>query len=218
MDLLSYVRVEKVKERIALRLGERSNIKTFLDAMITISNSSTALSNCKPESIIAAGLECVSLGFNPSPKLGLVWFIPYRDTCQLQLGYKALIQLVVASGMYKKCSINNVKKSEFIRWDPFTETLEYKLNEDIDKRDKEETVGYLAYMLCANGFSKRLYWTRGQVIQHAETYSPGYTKSTIWRKSFDAMAQKTVLVQLLSRWGIKDNRISKAIEIERRGK
>jgi recombination protein RecT len=216
--IMQYIIQPKVRDRINVRLGKSSDVKAFMDAMIMIASSSPALSRCRPESIVTAGLECVALGFNPSPRLGLVWFIPYGNTCTLQLGYKALIQLIVESGMYRRCSVNNVKKSEFIKWDPFEEKLDYVLNEDPVARDKEDTVGYLAYMECTNGFIKRLYWTKEQVVRHAETYSPGYTKSRIWITAFDAMAQKTVLIQLLSRWGIKNNRISQAIEIERRNR
>ena len=49
---------------------------------------------------------------------------------------------------------------------------------------------------------------------HAEKYSKGYQKRsgyTFWEKDFDGMACKTMLRQLISKWGIMSIEMEKAV-------
>ena len=50
---------------------------------------------------------------------------------------------------------------------------------------------------------------------HAEKYSMGYKARkgyTFWEKDFDAMACKTMLRQIISKWGIMSIEMQKAVE------
>lgn len=56
-----------------------------------------------------------------------------------------------------------------------------------------------------NGFRKAMYWSRAKMEAHALKYSKGYKAKkgyTFWEKDFDSMAFKTMLRQLISKWGI----------------
>lgn len=56
-----------------------------------------------------------------------------------------------------------------------------------------------------NGFKKAIYWSRQKMEAHAIRYSPGYKAKkgyTFWEKDFDGMAYKTMLRQLISKWGV----------------
>lgn len=56
-----------------------------------------------------------------------------------------------------------------------------------------------------NGFRKTMYWSKAKMEKHANTYSQGYRAKkgyTFWEKDFDSMAYKTMLRQLISKWGI----------------
>lgn len=62
-------------------------------------------------------------------------------------------------------------------------------------------------------------WSRKQMESHAVKYSPGYkrdldkgTKYTFWSKDFDGMAYKTMLRQLISKWGIMSIELQNAID------
>jgi recombination protein RecT len=70
-----------------------------------------------------------------------------------------------------------------------------------------------------NGFIKTLYWSRAKMEAHALRYSKGYaadkrkkTAWTFWSKDFDGMAYKTMLRQLISKWGIMSIEMQTAIE------
>ena len=92
-----------------------------------------------------------------------------------------------------------------IKYDPLNEELEVKLIDDELKREKAKTIGYYAMFEYTNGFRKTMYWSKAKMEKHALQYSKGYQAKkgfTFWEKDFDAMAYKTMLRQLISKWGI----------------
>jgi recombination protein RecT len=139
---------------------------------------------------------------------------------QFQLGYKGYIQLAIRSGQYKKLNVIAVKKGELEYFDPLNEEIKINLMVDKwDEREKAETIGYYATFELVNGFRKAIYWSKAKMQSHAERYSPGYksdlkdgTSHTFWSKDFDAMAYKTMLRQLISKWGIMSIDLQTAFE------
>ena len=89
--------------------------------------------------------------------------------------------------------------------------------DDWNAREKAETIGYYAMFELTNGFTKAMYWSKEQMENHALTYSQGYRAKkgyTFWEKAFDRMAEKTMLKQLLSRWGIMSTELMTAIDAD----
>ena len=85
------------------------------------------------------------------------------------------------------------------------EEIEVKLIEDEEVREQAATIGYYAMFEYTNGFKKAMYWSRKKMEAHALKYSKGYQAKkgyTFWEKDFDGMAYKTMLRQLISKWGI----------------
>ena len=73
------------------------------------------------------------------------------------------------------------------------------------------------------GFQKEMYMTVEEVTNHAKKYSASYKqdlnkgwKSSKWTTDFDAMAKKTVLKLLLSKWGILSIDMQRAIADDQR--
>ena len=66
-----------------------------------------------------------------------------------------------------------------------------------------------------NGFRKTMYWSKAKMEKHALQYSKGYQAKkgyTFWEKDFDGMAYKTMLRQLISKWGIMSIDMQQAFE------
>ena len=85
------------------------------------------------------------------------------------------------------------------------EEIEIHLIDDEVERENTPTVGYYAMFEYTNGFRKAIYWSKQKMEAHATKYSPGYKAHkgyTYWEKDFDGMAYKTMLRQLISKWGI----------------
>lgn len=84
-------------------------------------------------------------------------------------------------------------------------------------REASATIGYLASFEYLNGFRKTIYWSKEKMEAHALRYSKGYAAKkgyTFWEKDFDAMAFKTMLRQLISKWGIMSVDLQTAFEAD----
>lgn len=130
---------------------------------------------------------------------------------------KGFIQLALRSGMYKKINVLPIKEGELVKYDPLNEEIEVNLIEDEDEREKTPTIGYYAMFEYTNGFQKSMYWTKKHMERHAEKYSAGYRAKkgyTFWEKDFDSMACKTMLRQLISKWGIMSIDMQKGYEAD----
>ena len=124
---------------------------------------------------------------------------------QFNLGYKGYIQLAIRSGQYKKLNVLAIKEGELVKFDPLNEEIEVNLIENEEEREKSPTTGYYAFFEYVNGFKKAIYWSKSKMEAHALKYSAGYRAKkgyTFWEKDFDGMAYKTMLRQLISKWGI----------------
>jgi recombination protein RecT len=140
----------------------------------------------------------------------------YKEA-QFQIGYKGYIQLAIRSGQYKKLNVLAIKKDELVLFDPLAEEIEVKLIEDEEKREKAETIGYYAMFELTNGFRKAIYWSKAKMESHALKYSKGYQAKkgfTFWEKDFDGMAYKTMLRQLISKWGVMSVEMQTAIDAD----
>lgn len=204
-------------------LGDPKRAAGFVTAITSAVATNPGLMECDPATILSAGLLGETLQLSPSPQLGQYYLVPFKDNkngrsvAQFQLGYKGYIQLAIRSGQYKKLNALAIKEGELIRWDPLNEELEVKLIEDEAERAKTPTIGYYAMFEYLNGFKKEMYWSIEKMDAHAKEYSFAYKKgygSSFWLKDFDSMAIKTMLRQLISKWGVMSIEFQKAFEAD----
>jgi recombination protein RecT len=192
----------------------------FVTAITSAVSTNPALQDCDAGTVLSAGLLGEGLNLSPSPQLGQYYLVPFNDrkngrkVAQFQLGYKGYIQLAIRSGQYKKLNVLPIKEGELIRFNPLEEDIEVKLIEDEEQRENAPTTGYYAMFEYTNGFRKAIYWSRAKMESHAEKYSMGYKAHkgyTFWEKDFDGMACKTMLRQLISKWGIMSIELERAV-------
>lgn len=222
--ITAYLNSAAVIENIGQALGE-TNRQRFITGVISAVNNNAQLQECTNQSILSGALLGETLKLSPSPQLGHYYLVPFNDkekgkVAQFQLGYKGYIQLAIRSGQYKKLNVLAIKKGELEYFDPLNEEIKIKLMVDKwDEREELETIGYYAMFELVNGFKKAIYWSKKQMENHAIKYSPGYKKDrekgwkyTFWSKDFDGMAYKTMLRQLISKWGIMSIDMQTAFE------
>lgn len=222
---VAYLTNDAVKNQINTMIGGKNGDR-FISSIISAVNTNQTLQECTNASIVSAALLGESLNLSPSPQLGQYYLVPFNDknkgkVAQFQLGYKGYIQLAIRSGQYKKLNVLAIKEGELIKFDPLNEEIEVKLIEDEEEREKASTVGYYAMFEYVNGFRKAIYWSKKKMQAHAAQYSMGYandlkkgTKWTFWSKDFDGMAYKTMLRQLISRWGIMSIDMQSAMDAD----
>jgi len=221
MGITAYLTNDAVKNQINNVIGGKDGTK-FISAVVSAVNNNPALQECTNQSILSAALLGESLKLSPSPQLGQYYMVPFNDkergkVAQFQLGYKGYIQLAIRSGQYKKLNVLAIKEGELIRFDPLNEEIEVKLIEDEEAREAAPTIGYYAMFEYTNGFKKAIYWSKKKMEAHALKYSKGYQAKkgfTFWEKDFDGMAYKTMLRQLISKWGIMSIDLMSAMDAD----
>ena len=147
------------------------------------------------------------------------------------LGYKGYIQLALRSGAYKDLDVVDVKEGEYKGKDRYTGRPVFEFIENDEQWEKAPTVGYMAFFEYLNGFTKMVYWSKEKMMRHADQYSPAFSAvaykklldgeipqselwkySSFWYKDFDGMAKKTMLRQLISKWGLMSTAMVKAMD------
>jgi len=221
-----YLALPTVMGKISAKLGLEEGKKFAAALSSALSTNQTLMTECDPVSVINVAMLGHSLNLPPSPQLGYYYFVPFAKKGQklkqatFVIGYKGYIQLAMRSGYYTKLSVSDVKEGEFVSWNPLTEELQVNFITDPIKRENAKTVGYCGYFEYVNGFRKMTYWTLEAVQVHADKYSKAYSLasdkllkagkipqseqwkySSFWYKDFDVMAKKTVIRELLGKWG-----------------
>lgn len=218
--ITTFLNSMNVVSNIDQALG-KDNRQRFITGVISAVNNNAALQECTNQSILSGALLGESLKLSPSPQLGHYYLVPFNDkakgkVAQFQLGYKGYIQLAIRSGQYKKLNVLAIKEGELEYFDPLNEEIKINLMVDKwDEREEAETIGYYAMFELVNGFKKAIYWSKKQMEAHAIKYSQGYKAKkgyTFWEKNFDGMAYKTMLRQLISKWGIMSIDLQNAFE------
>lgn len=216
----TFITTDAVKQKINEMIGGKDG-QRFITSIISAVSINPVLSECEQSSILSAAMLGESLKLSPSPQLGQYYLVPFNDSnknckvAQFQLGYKGYIQLAIRSGEYKKINVLAIKDGELISFNPLEEEIQVNLIEDEEQRENAKTIGYYAMFEFHNGFKKAMYWSKSKMETHAMKYSKGYKAKkgyTFWEKDFDGMAYKTMLRQLISKWGIMSIEMQSAIE------
>lgn len=218
--IASYLGADAVKKNISGVIGEK-NVTRFISSVVSAVQANPQLANCSNASILSAALQGEALQLAPSPQLGQFYIVPYKnkkkdasgrwvdvDEAQYQIGYRGYLQLAIRSGLYKNIVVSEIKEGE-IDYNPITEEIDLHPIMNPAERENAKTIGYYAMFELMNGFKKQLYAPIERIQAHARKYSRGYRydlennkKSSPWTTNFDAMAKKTLIRQLIGKWGI----------------
>lgn len=212
---------ENVKKRFEELLGKKA--VGFVSSVLQVVNGNKSLQNADTNTVFQAAMMAATLDLPINQNLGFAYIIPYNESkkvngawvkvavAQMQIGWKGFVQLAQRSGQYLRINVTEVYENQFVRYNNLTEELE--ANFDID--GEGSIVGYASYFKLVNGFEKTMYWSRAKVEKHATKYSISYKGEgkTPWKDvdQFHEMAKKTVLKNMLSKWGILSIEMQKAI-------
>jgi recombination protein RecT len=190
---------DSVQQQFKNAMGENSG--AFVASIIDLYISDTYLQNCDPNQVIGQCLKAAVMKLPINKALGFAFIVPYKkgdqQIPQFQIGWKGFVQLAIRTNMYKHINCEEVYDGEYI--------LKNKLTGEFDLngvKKNETVIGFFAHFELLNGFSKTLFMTVAAVQAHASKYSKSYTQAYgPWKLEFEAMAKKTVLKLLLSKFG-----------------
>lgn len=192
-----------VVKRFSEILGKKS--AGFISSLVSLSKTQ-ALAKAEPNTVVASALVAATLDLPIVPTLGFAAIVPFYDSkkkqtlASFQVMTKGLIQLSQRSGQYKTINVTAVYEGDIRSYNRFTGEIEFDVSNTPDASAKP--IGYVAYMKLTNGFEKYLYMTVEELEKHGQHYSQTYRKGYgLWVENFDAMAKKTVLKLLLSKFG-----------------
>lgn len=223
-DIKSILKMDTMKTRFQEILGQKA--PQFMASIINAVSTTPALQECDAGSVIQSALIAATYDLPIDSNLGFSAIVPYKKKgvplAQFQMMYKGYIQLAIRSGEYADMNVAEVYADELTGYNPITG--EVMFTDDFSKTtmraqgDPSNIVGYYAWFRLTKGFAHALYMTRQDVDNHARKYSQAYQwdlskgwTSSRWSQDFDAMAKKTAIKLLLSKWGILSIDMQRAI-------
>lgn len=220
----------------------QQNASTFMAAVLELFSTDGKLQQCDPTLVVKEALKAAVLRLPINKALGQAFIIAYNNTVTLpdgtkskryeptfQIGYKGLYQLAMRTGQYRIINADVVYEGELKKKSKLTGEI------DLDGDCKSETViGYFAYIELLNGYHKALYMSVEEIATHAKRYSKaikGNRDVTVqslmelsklpvvadsgslgWLGNFHGMAIKTVLRNLLSKYGYLSVELQQALD------
>lgn len=226
---------DKIKEKFGEVLGQKA--PQFMASITNTVSGSTQLKKCPANSIIGAAFVAATYDLPIDSNLGFAAIVPYNESiwnpkkkdwekvpkAQFQMMYKGFIQLAIRSGYYERMNYAVVYKDELESYNPITGEIKFVGDfsncKQRDAGDEANVAGYYAWFRLKTGYSQELYMSKKAVDNHARKYSQAYRydlnkgkKSSKWTTDFEAMALKTVIKLLLSKWGILSVDMQRAIQ------
>lgn len=216
----SVIQSDSVQNSIRARLGEKAG--TFTTSLLDVIGESYQLQQCDPILVVKEAMKSAGLDLPMNKNLGFAYLIPYKErgkmTPHFQMGYKGFIQLAIRTGQYRHLNADAIYEGEEFIVDRIRGTLEIA-----GKRTSDKAIGYFCYMELLNGFQKATAWSKERVLEHAlkfsksyEAYKQGRTKTIpVWETDFDGMAKKTMILQLVPKYGPMTIEMSTAMASDR---
>jgi len=205
---------DNVKNKFKELLGKKA--QGFLTSVLQIISSNDLLAKADPYSIYNVAVVAAVLDLPLNNNLGFAYIIPYgakqadgsfKQVAQFQMGYKGFIQLAQRTGLFKTISASPIYEGQLVESNPLTG---YKFDFSLKKSDM--VIGYAGYFSLLNGFEKTLFLTVDELKKHGKNYSQTFRKGYgLWESNFDAMATKTVIKLLLSKFAPLSIEMQKAV-------
>lgn len=186
-------------ERMQNMLGQ--NAGTFLASVLDLYTSDSILSECNPNEVMQEAMKAAALHLPVVKSLGFAYIVPFKDKKGIQrpnfiLGYKGYIQLCMRTGHYKTINAGAIYEGETVIDNRITGEVRVE-----GKPTSDKPIGYFAHISTINGFEKTEYWSKERVVRHASAKSKSWKReNSPWHTDFDAMAEKTLIRHLLSRY------------------
>lgn len=204
---------DSVKKRFEEMMGKKS--ASFISSIISATKANPELALCDPNTIISSAVIAATLDLPIQSNLGFAAMVPYNSKegkkAQFQIMARGYVQLGIRTAMYKTIHVTEVYEGELTSYNRITGDVVI----DPTKKVSDEEIGYCAYFKLISGFEKYLYWTKKECEAHGKKYSKSYdSKFGKWQTDFSAMAKKTVLKQLMSKYGILSVEMQRAIEFD----
>lgn len=189
--LRQLIQTSGVKGMIADSLPKHCTPERFLRATLTAMTRTPALERCSQASFMQAMLTLSQFGLEPDGRHAHL--IPYKETCQLVIDYKGLVQLVMRSGLVSYLHADIVCENDEFEYD-MGRVTKHKIN-----LKEPRGAPYAAYAICKyhDGTEKHEVMSRDEIELIRKRSAAGARGP--WVTDWNEMAKKTVF-RRMSKW------------------
>lgn len=212
----TFMKSDAVQQSIKQTLGAKS--QQFTASVLALVGQDELLAQAVPMTLLSSALTAAALDLPINKNLGFAHIIGYNNNrkgiveAQFQMGWKGFVQLAQRSGHYKTINTSDIREGEISNRDRLSGELTFEWIEDDTIREQMPVIGYVAYFRLTTGFEKMLYMSKSEIEAHAGQYSQAFKSGYgPWKDNFDAMALKTVVKLLISKWGPMSTDLEKAM-------
>ena len=208
--LQSMLDSENYRQRFQDLLGKR--MPSFMGSIVSMVNEDSYLKEAffnAPVTVIQSALKAAAYNLPIDKSLGFAYVVPFKNgktgrrEAQFIIGYKGLLQLANRTGAYERINVVDVREGELKSFDRLTEDVEVEWIQDEEERERRPVIGYLGYFRLINGYEKKIYMSVSAINAHERKFRKGRgDRPAIWNDNYDAMACKTVLRRMISKWGL----------------
>lgn len=193
----AYAALDDVKQRFVNLLGDKDG-KAYVESVVIAVSANSNLQTCTPKSIMVSAMRAASLKLSVDPIMKQAHLVPMGNEATLIVDYHGLVQLSVNTGYYEIApNVFEVYEGEEVKLERFSGRVTIEGTKTGDK-----VIGWCGYFKAKNGTERWLYWTNEECDAHGEKYSKAYkSPKSGWNTDREKMRRKTVLRNLVSRWG-----------------
>lgn len=223
--LKSVLNAPSVQEQFTNALKDHKD--AFVASIIDLYNSDNQLQACNPKQVVSEALKAATMNLPINRALGFAYIVVFNNSVKQSdgtwikvptptfvPGYKGYIQLAMRTGQYRTINADVVYEGEVRKVNKLTGEIAFD-----GEKTSDRVVGYFCYFELLNGFAKTLYMTVHDMATYAKRYSPSLKADTTvemleqlantttvskkvgWEGNFNDMALKTVIRNLLSKYG-----------------
>lgn len=189
------------------------NAQRIIQIAATLIAQNQKLAECDAGSVIAAVMQAAILGLNPLPQLAEAFFVPYKQVCTFQTGYRGWINLYHRCAIIREVYAVVVRQGdEFEYEEGLHRRLVHRPNPDIETKPDGANITYVyAVANYTNGGANFVVLPKSDVERLKRRGSGG----PAWTSDYPAMAMAKALKQL-HRFIPSDGSINGAIASDER--
>lgn len=198
-QIVTYLQQDAVKSRFGEIMGDRQAASYIASVLLTVANSEN-LQKCTPESIYISALRAATLRLSVDANLGQAYLVPFKGKATLIIGYKGLYDLAIRTNRYRFINVAHLYKGEQLIFDRITGYAHME-----GQKESDEVIGWLGAFEMTSGYTKVIYMSIEELDAHAKRYSKSYNlENSLWVTEKSKMYRKTLLRNLLHKWGYFD--------------
>lgn len=190
------VKLGQARDQLAAILPEHVNVDRVIRIVRGAWMTDTYLQKCNPASILTAVRKAAELGLEPNGALKQCYLVPFKDECQLIIGYAGLLELARRTNQLGAIETRLVNRNDHftLAYNP-TPIVEHVPN----LIDPGPMIGVYAYAEHATGGLALEYMRRDQIEAIHQRLPERQQGSPGWKNEPGEMWRKIVLKRLLKR-------------------